>query len=95
MHMSEADVARDFHAVLAAVQEGAEVVVERDHRPVAIIKSSEPAQPGRTLTECIALARAYEEKLGDTPLPDEDFAKDVQAGIDERRDPLRDVWNDD
>jgi antitoxin (DNA-binding transcriptional repressor) of toxin-antitoxin stability system len=46
MHMSEADVARDFHAVLAAVQEGAEVVVEQDHRPVAIIKSSEPAQPG-------------------------------------------------
>ena len=28
------------------------------------------------------------------PFPDEDFAKDVQAGIDSRREPLRNVWDD-
>jgi hypothetical protein len=56
---------------------------------------AEVAQPGRTLTECIALARACEERLGYSPIPDEEFAKDVQAGIDELRDPLRNVWDDD
>jgi len=47
LHMSEAEVARDLHAVLAKVQQGIEVVVEQDHRPVAVIKPSHPAGPGR------------------------------------------------
>ena len=84
--MSEAEVARDLHAVLAKVQQGIEVVIEQDNRPVAVIKPSKSARPGRKLSECIALAKAYEEKLGYAPIPDEDFAKDVQAGIDARRD---------
>ena len=84
--MSEAEVARDLHAVLAKVQQGVEIVIEQNHRPVALLKPSGSVRPGRKLNECIALARAYEAKLGYAPLPDEDFAKDVQAGIDERRD---------
>ncbi len=84
--MSEAKVARDLHAVLAQVQEGTEVVIEQDHRPVAVLRPSTDGSPGRKLSECIALARAYEEKLGYAPIPDADFAKDVQAGIDARRD---------
>src|SRR5271165_6293847 len=64
LHMSEAEVARDLHAVLAKVQQGIEVVVEQDHRPVAVIKPSHPAGPGRKLSECIALAEAYEKKSG-------------------------------
>ena len=32
------------------------------------------------------MAKAYEAKLGYAPIPDEDFAKDVQAGIEARRD---------
>ena len=86
VHMSEAEVARDLHAVLAKVQQGVEVVIEQDHRPVAVLKPSEPGRPGRKLSECIALAKAYEEKFDDAPIPDHDFAKDVQAGIDARRD---------
>jgi hypothetical protein len=88
VHMSEAEVARDLHAVLAKVQQGIEVVIEQDHRPIAVLKSSVPVRPGRKLGECIALAQAYEAKLGYAPIPDEDFAKDVQAGIDSRRDSL-------
>ncbi len=88
VRMSEADLARDLDAVLAKVQTGVEVVIERDHRPVAVIKPSEPARPGRKLSECIALAKAYEEKLGYAPIPDENFAKDVEAGIEARRDSL-------
>lgn len=47
-----------------------------------------PAGPGRTLSECIAIAKAYEEKLGYAPVPDADFATDVQAAIDAHREPL-------
>ena len=86
VHMSEAEVARDLHAVLTKVQQGIEIVIEQDHRPVAVLKPSQSGGPGRKLSECIALAKAYEEKLGYGPIPDADFAKHVQAGIDSRRD---------
>ncbi len=85
--MSEAEVARDLHAVLGKVQQGVEIVIEQDYRPVAVLKASASStRPGRKLSESIALAKAYEAKLGDAPVPDDDFAKDVQAGIDARRD---------
>lgn len=88
VHMSESGVARDHHAVLAKVRQGVEVIIEQDHRPVAVLKSSQAASPVRRLSECIALAKAYEADLGYAPIPDEDFASDVQAGIDARRDSL-------
>jgi hypothetical protein len=47
-----------------------------------------PQGPGRKLSECIALAKAYEQGLGYAPLPDADFAADVQAAIDSHREPL-------
>jgi antitoxin (DNA-binding transcriptional repressor) of toxin-antitoxin stability system len=86
VHITEAELARDIHAVLAQVQEGVEVIVEQDHRPVAVIRT--PQGQGRKIGECIALAKAYEEKLGYAPVPDADFAKDVQAAIDVHREPL-------
>ena len=86
VHMSEAEVARDLHAALAKVQEGIEIVIEQDHRPIAVLKSSASTRPGRKLSECIGLAEAYEAKFECAPVPDENFAKDVRAGIDARRD---------
>ena len=91
VHMSEAEVARDLHAVLVQVRDGVEVIIEENHRPIAVLKASDPGQsdsrrPGRKLSECIALAMAYEAKLGTAPIPDDDFAKDVEAGIDAHRD---------
>jgi len=83
VHMSEAEVARDLHAVLAKVQQGVEVVIEQDHRPVAVIRS--PLPKGRLLSECIALAEAR----GTTAIPDEGFMKDVAEGIVGRSNP----WN--
>jgi hypothetical protein len=84
--ITEAELARDIHAVLAKVREGVEVIVEQDHRPVDVIKT--PQGPGRKISECIALAKAHEEQLGHAPVPDPDFAKDVQAAIDAHREPL-------
>ena len=49
------------------------VIAEQDYRPVA--------GPGRKLSECIAIAKAYEENLGYAPVPDADFAADVQAPL--------------
>ena len=86
VHITDAELARDIHAVLAQVQEGVEVIVEQDHRPVAVIKT--PQGPGRKISVCIALAKAYEEKLGYAPVPDADFTKDVQAAIDAHDEPL-------
>jgi antitoxin (DNA-binding transcriptional repressor) of toxin-antitoxin stability system len=86
VHITEAELAHDIHAVLAKVQEGVEVIVEQNHRPVAVIRM--PEGPGRKISECIALAKAYEEKLGYAPAPDADFAKDVQAAIDAHREPM-------
>jgi antitoxin (DNA-binding transcriptional repressor) of toxin-antitoxin stability system len=86
VHMTEAELARDLHAVLERVREGAEVVIERDQRPVAVIRK--PAGPGRSLDEAIAIAEAFEARLGYAPIPDEDFARDVQEGIDAHREPL-------
>jgi antitoxin (DNA-binding transcriptional repressor) of toxin-antitoxin stability system len=86
VRITETELSRDIHAVLAKVQAGVEVIVEQDHRPVAIIKT--PPSPGRKISECIALAKAYEQKLGYAPVPDADFAKDVQAAIDAHRESL-------
>jgi antitoxin (DNA-binding transcriptional repressor) of toxin-antitoxin stability system len=83
VHMTESEVARDLHAVLDKVQQGVEVIIEQDHRPVAVIRS--PLPKGRLLSESIALAEAR----GTTAIPDEGFMKDVTEGIAERSKP----WN--
>ena len=81
--MSEAELARDLHAVLARVEKGVEVVIEQDHRPIAVLRS--PVVKGRLLSECVALAEAR----GTTAIPDEGFLKDLEEGIGERSQP----WN--
>jgi antitoxin (DNA-binding transcriptional repressor) of toxin-antitoxin stability system len=86
VRITEAELASDTHAVLEKVRAGVEIVVDQDHRPVAVIKT--PQGPGRKISECIVLAKAYEEKLGYAPVPDPDFAQDVQAAIDAHREPL-------
>ncbi|SPE34250.1 conserved hypothetical protein [Candidatus Sulfopaludibacter sp. SbA3] len=83
LHMTEAEVARDLHEVLAKVQQGVEVVIEQNSRPVAVIRS--PLPKGRLLSECIAMA----ETLGSTVTLDEGFMKDVEEGIAARSQP----WN--
>jgi hypothetical protein len=86
VRITEAELVRDIRAVLSKVQEGTEVVVEQNHRPVAIIRM--PQGPGRKISESVALAKAYEESLGYAPVPDPDFAKDVQDSVDAHGQPL-------
>jgi hypothetical protein len=84
VHITETELAADVHAVLEKVRNGTEVIVERDHRAVAIIKTA--PGPGRKIGECAALAKAYEEHLGYRPVPDADFARDVDDAV--RREPF-------
>ena len=48
VRITEAELARDNHAVLAKAQEGVEVIVEQGDRPVAFIKT--PQGPGRKIS---------------------------------------------
>jgi antitoxin (DNA-binding transcriptional repressor) of toxin-antitoxin stability system len=82
VHMTEAELARDLHAVLEKVRQGTEVVVERDSKPVAVIKA--PQFRGRPIDESIAQLKAH----GSHATLDEDFSKDLENIINGHRDPL-------
>lgn len=56
LQVSEADVVRDLAAILKHVQAGAEVVIERDAQPLAVIRAAPPAR--RCISESIALTEA-------------------------------------
>jgi len=83
LHVSEAEVVRDIAAMLERVRQGSEVVVEQDHRPIAVIKPSRPA--GRPISEVLAELKAR----GSNSVIDDDFARDIEAGIEAHRKP----WN--
>lgn len=79
LHMTEAEVAKDFATVLEKLRHGAEIVVEDGYSTVAVIK---PVQgPGRSLDECIALAKAH----GSGGALDEDLDQDLKELLAERR----------
>ena len=85
--MSEAEVARDLHAVLAKVQQGVEVVIEQDHRPVAVIRAQhqDATRSGRPITEILREA----QQRNSTVTLDEDFGKDLEEIVASHRKP----WN--
>lgn len=83
IHISEAEAASDFASLLDRVRKGAEIVIETDARPVAVLRSAEP-HPGRLLSESIALAEAH----GSTVTLDGDFGRDLEAIINSHREPL-------
>ncbi len=86
IHISEAEAASDFAALMARVRAGAKVIIENDARPVAVLHATEPAR--RSISECIALAKAHEEETGKAPVLDPDFAEDVEDIISHRK-----PWN--
>jgi antitoxin (DNA-binding transcriptional repressor) of toxin-antitoxin stability system len=86
IHISEAEAASDFASLLARVRAGAEIVIENGDRPVAVLHAAEPAH--RSISECIASAKAHEEETGKAPILDPGFAKDVEEIINHRK-----PWN--
>ncbi|MGO4879565.1 MAG: type II toxin-antitoxin system Phd/YefM family antitoxin [Bryobacteraceae bacterium] len=81
LHISEADLTKDFRSVLRRVETGTEVIIERDAQPVAVLRPIEPLR--RKISECIALLPADA-----VATIDPDFAKDVEEAIASHREPL-------
>ncbi len=81
IHISDAEAASDFASLLDRVRAGAEVVIEHDAQPVAVVHPAEPVR--RTISHCIALLPEYS-----TATIDPDFAKDVEVAIEGHREPL-------
>jgi len=82
VRITEAELARDLHAVLEKVQQGSEVIVEQeDHRPVAVIRS--PHRSGRPITEVLHDAK---QRNCNVTL-DEDFGKDLEEIIEAHQRP--------
>ncbi len=86
VRVTEAELARDVYAILQRVQTGAEVIIERDAQPVAVLRAASPVR--RTISDCIALAKAHEQETGEAPTLDADFAADVEEIVRNRK-----PWN--
>jgi antitoxin (DNA-binding transcriptional repressor) of toxin-antitoxin stability system len=86
IHISEAEAASDFAALMARVRAGTKVIIENGERPVAVLYPAEPVR--RTISECIALAKTHEEETGKAPVLDPDFAEDVEEILSRRK-----PWN--
>jgi antitoxin (DNA-binding transcriptional repressor) of toxin-antitoxin stability system len=84
IHISDAEAASDFAAILDRVSAGAEVIIERNSRPVAVVRQAE-ASRGRMLSESIALAEAHAKELGYEPTMDAEFAADLREIINSRK----------
>jgi prevent-host-death family protein len=92
IHISDAEAANDFASLLNRVSEGAEVIIERDSRPIAVVRPAE-APRGRLLSECIALAEAHAKESGYEPTMDPDFAADVREIINSRKPHDLSAWD--
>jgi prevent-host-death family protein len=81
IHVSESEAADNFASLMERVRAGAEVVIENNAQPVAIVQPAELVR--RKISECIAL-------LPDdsTATIDPDFATDVEAAVESHREPL-------
>jgi antitoxin (DNA-binding transcriptional repressor) of toxin-antitoxin stability system len=90
IHISEAEAASDFASLMARVRAGAKVIIENGKRPVAVLHSAEPVR--RSISECIALAKAHEEETGKAPILDPDFAEDVEEILSHRKPWNPPVW---
>jgi len=82
IHISEAEATNDFASLMARVREGAEVVIEKDARPVAIVRPAEPNV--RLLSESLRLAKEH----GSKATLDRDFGRDLEDVINSHRDRL-------
>lgn len=81
IHISEAEAASDFRSLLTRVRAGAEIIIEDNSEPVAVVHPAQPVR--RSISECITLLPE-----NSTATIDPDFAKDVETAIDSHREPL-------
>jgi antitoxin (DNA-binding transcriptional repressor) of toxin-antitoxin stability system len=83
IHVSDTDAATSLPKLLEQVREGAEIVIEHEAQPVAILHAAEPKT--RTISEAIALSKLHEEETGRAPTADPDFAEDLRNVMNDRK----------
>jgi hypothetical protein len=88
IHISEAEAAKDFPALMEKVRGGAEVVIENDAIPVAVLHAPVAKEYVRRLSESLRMAK----ERGSTVTLDAEFGRDLQAVIDSHPEPLRNPW---
>jgi antitoxin (DNA-binding transcriptional repressor) of toxin-antitoxin stability system len=87
IHISEKEAAAtDVATLLAHVRAGAKVVIENNAHPVAVLHAGETVP--RTVSDCIALAKAHEEETVKAAVLDADFAEDMEEILRHRK-----PWN--
>jgi antitoxin (DNA-binding transcriptional repressor) of toxin-antitoxin stability system len=82
IHVSEAQAASELPQLLERIREGSEVIIEHESTPVAVLRPPEVVP--RTTSEVIALL-----PKDSAATIDSDFAKDLEAAILSRREPLK------
>jgi antitoxin (DNA-binding transcriptional repressor) of toxin-antitoxin stability system len=83
IHISEAEAASHFAALIARVRACAKVIIENGQRPLAVLHAAGPVRRG--ISDCIALAKVHEEETGKAPVLDPDFAEDVEEILSHRK----------
>ncbi len=85
IHISDEEAAKDFATLLVRVRAGAEVVIEHDSQPVAVVHPAGDECRPRLLSESIVLAKKHAAELGYEPTLDPDFAADLEEIIKSRK----------
>ena len=86
IHISEAEAAADFAALMAHVNAGEQVVIERDSKPVAVMSALPViARRGRTASEIAASLLALEKERGEPLRMGADFADDLEEIVRNRK----------
>jgi antitoxin (DNA-binding transcriptional repressor) of toxin-antitoxin stability system len=86
IHISEAEAASNLADVLARVRAGTDVIIDGRQPIVVSVLAGTPS--GRSISECIARARAHEEETGRAATLDSDFAADLEEIVKNRK-----PWN--
>ena len=81
LRITEAELARNVHAVLEKVRQGAEVVIERDDLPVAVLRSATSSR--RKISEVLALM-----SKDSMAIMDQSFAADIATAVENHRESL-------
>jgi len=84
IHISEAAAAADFASLLSQVENGVEIVIERDAKPVAVLAPAR-LQRGRTVTEIATALKTLEAGRGEPLRMGADFADDLDEIIRNRQ----------
>lgn len=88
LHISAAEAARNFTALMARVRAGEKIVIEDDSSPVAVLQPI-VAEHVRLLSESLRLAKKHASRA----TLDGDFERDLEAVINSHPEPLAKPWD--